>query len=165
VTAPALVHDTACESELTSHGYTPCRCAERVAICYCRKNPCACVPVPLAAQIPLEHDYTIDAAILASFLRSAYPDLRTQAAIVLLALATSAFDRRRLPVIGDVAVYVCAGAIWDATATYSRSWESCATLAHLACREYARQVAADPAGRVDQHCLLAIGGAAAAVLS
>jgi len=115
--------------------------------------------------IPLEHDYTIDAAILASFLRSAYPDLRTQAAIVLLALATSAFDRRRLPVIGDVAVYVCAGAIWDATAEYSRSWESCATLAHLACREYARQVAADPGGRVDQHCLLAFGEAAAAVLT
>src|SRR4029077_2920728 len=22
-------HDTACESELTSHGYTPCRCRER----------------------------------------------------------------------------------------------------------------------------------------
>ena len=24
-------HDAACESELTSHGYTPCRCHERAA--------------------------------------------------------------------------------------------------------------------------------------
>jgi hypothetical protein len=115
--------------------------------------------------VPLDHDYTIDAAILASFLRSAYPDLRTQAAIVLLALATSAYDRRAWPVIDDEAVNDLAGAIWDATAAYTRSWEACAYLAHKACREYARQVAADPGGRVDQHCLLAIGEAAAAVLS
>lgn len=125
-------------------------------------DPCA---------IPLEHDYGIDAAILASFLRSAYPDLRTQAAIVLLTLATSAYDRRARtcrvawPVVDEAATHTLAGAIWDATAAYTRSWEACAYLAHLACREYARQVAADPGGRVDQHCLLAFGEAAAAVLS
>jgi len=117
------------------------------------------------AAIPLAHDYTIDAAILASFLRSAYPDLRTQAAIVLLALATSAYDRRVWPTVDEEAANELAGAIWDATAAYTRSWAACAYLAHLACREYARQVAADPAGRVDQHCLLAFGEAAAAVLS
>jgi hypothetical protein len=38
-------HDAQCESELTSHGYTPCRCHERAGICYCRKNPCICLPV------------------------------------------------------------------------------------------------------------------------
>jgi hypothetical protein len=26
-----LQHDAQCESELTSHGYTPCRCAERLS--------------------------------------------------------------------------------------------------------------------------------------
>ncbi len=33
-------HDRECESELTSHGYTPCRCDERAWICWCRKNQC-----------------------------------------------------------------------------------------------------------------------------
>jgi hypothetical protein len=28
-----LQHDAECESELTSHGYTPCRCAERSVRC------------------------------------------------------------------------------------------------------------------------------------
>lgn len=37
-------HDQQCESELTSHGYTPCQCSERAGICYCRKNPCECLP-------------------------------------------------------------------------------------------------------------------------
>jgi hypothetical protein len=41
-------HDAECESELTSHGYTPCRCHERAGICYCRKNPCECLPDRLA---------------------------------------------------------------------------------------------------------------------
>lgn len=26
------MHDASCESELTSHGYTPCRCEERAAL-------------------------------------------------------------------------------------------------------------------------------------
>jgi hypothetical protein len=37
-------HDRDCESELTSHGYTECRCHERAGICCCRKNPCVCLP-------------------------------------------------------------------------------------------------------------------------
>jgi hypothetical protein len=37
-------HDRECETELTSHGYTHCRCHERAGICYCRKNPCVCLP-------------------------------------------------------------------------------------------------------------------------
>jgi hypothetical protein len=28
-------HDALCETELTSHGYTPCRCEERARICNC----------------------------------------------------------------------------------------------------------------------------------
>jgi hypothetical protein len=43
---PTPDHDTDCERELTSHGYTPCRCHERAGICYCRKNPCICLPDP-----------------------------------------------------------------------------------------------------------------------
>ena len=35
-------HDADCEAELTSHGYTQCRCDERAGICWCRKNPCEC---------------------------------------------------------------------------------------------------------------------------
>jgi hypothetical protein len=42
-------HDAECESELTSHGYTPCRCHERAGICYCRKSPCICAPSPALA--------------------------------------------------------------------------------------------------------------------
>jgi hypothetical protein len=53
-------HDADCESELTSHGYTPCRCFERAGICYCRKQPCECLtantdvlsPAPPASSPP-----------------------------------------------------------------------------------------------------------------
>jgi hypothetical protein len=38
-------HDRECERELTSPGYTPCRCDLRAGVCYCRKNPCECPPV------------------------------------------------------------------------------------------------------------------------
>jgi hypothetical protein len=50
-------HDSQCESELTSHGYTPCRCHERAGICYCRKNPCICLPSGGAGEAqPYCHD-------------------------------------------------------------------------------------------------------------
>jgi hypothetical protein len=41
-------HDAACERELTSHGYTPCRCRDRaytgffVRCEYCGHRPCDC---------------------------------------------------------------------------------------------------------------------------
>lgn len=48
--AEAFAHDSECEAELTSHGYTPCRCSERQQICWCRKNPCECIPAPPLAE-------------------------------------------------------------------------------------------------------------------
>ncbi len=46
-------HDAECERELTTHGYTPCRCLERAGICWCRKNPCECLS-GIAPREPLQ---------------------------------------------------------------------------------------------------------------
>ena len=56
----------------------------------------------------------------------------------------------------------CAAAIFDVT--HAVSPLACGTLAHLACRAFARHQVAAPTGAVDQHALLAIGEAAADVI-
>jgi hypothetical protein len=117
---------------------------------------------PLA--VDLRHDYGDDATLLANFLTVPHPTLRQQAAITLLCMAVRA--PRPLPIVDEDAVDVCAAAIFDVTRMHGPvSAASCATLAHLACRAFARHQAAEPTGAVDQHALLAIGEAAAEVIA
>jgi hypothetical protein len=113
-------------------------------------------------SLPLDHDYGDDATLLANFLTVPYPTLRQQAAITLLAIAV----REAPPVVVDEdPVDVCAAAIFDVTRAYGRvSPGACATLAHLACRAFARHQRAEPGGPLEQHALLAIGEAAADVI-
>jgi hypothetical protein len=118
---------------------------------------------PLAVE--LLHDYGDDATLLANFLTVPHPTLRQQAAISLLCMAVI-FE---FPVIVDEdAVDVCAAAIFDVTRAHGPhgpvSAAACATLAHLACRAFARHQVAEPTGAVDQHALLAIGEACAEVI-
>jgi hypothetical protein len=110
--------------------------------------------------VALDHDYGDDATILANFLTGPDVTLRQQAAITLLCMAAE--SPRARPVVDEDAVDVCAAAIFDVTRAQSPA--VCATLAHLACRAFARHQLADPHGPVEQHALLAIGEAAAAVL-
>jgi hypothetical protein len=115
--------------------------------------------------VALDHDYGDDATILANFL-TADVTLRQQAALTLLVMAVQ--SGRPLPVVDEDVVDVCAGAILDVTRDQLRdrvvSPARCATLAHLACRAFARHQQADAAGPVAQHALLAIGEAAAAAV-
>jgi hypothetical protein len=118
--------------------------------------------MPAADRVPLDHDYGDDATLLANFLTVPYPTLRQQAAITLLAMAV----REAPPVVVDEdPVDVCAAAIFNVTCAYGRvSPGACATLAHLACRAFARHQRADPGGPFEQHALLAIGEACAEVM-
>jgi hypothetical protein len=115
-------------------------------------------------RVPLDHDYGDDATLLANFLTVPHPGLRQQAAITLLAMAVR--EAPRVIVVENV-VDVCAAAILDVTARSIDEFISpaaCATLAHLACRAFARHQVAEPTGAVDQHALLAIGEACADVM-
>jgi hypothetical protein len=117
-------------------------------------------------SIPLDHDYGDDATLLANFLTVPHPTLRQQAAITLLCMAVREAPR---VVVDEDAVDVCAAAIFDVTRfdgtrMVNVSPAACATLAHLACRAFARHQTAEPTGAVDQHALLAIGEACAEVM-
>ena len=115
-----------------------------------------------AARVPLDHDYGDDATLLANFLTVPYPTLRQQAAITLLAMAVREI---RPVVVVEQAADVCAAAIFNVTRAHGRvSVGACATLAHLACRAFARHQCAEPGGPYEQHALLAIGEAAADVM-
>ena len=118
-------------------------------------------------SITLDHDYGDDATLLANFLTVPHPTLRQQAAITLLCMAVR--TERRPPFIWEDAVQVCTAALLHVTKDVAvpageHSLLRCSTLAHLACRAFARHQAAEPTGAVDQHALLAIGEAAAEVM-
>ena len=113
--------------------------------------------------VALDHDYGDDATLVANFIVGQDVTLRQQAAITLLCMAVA--SQRPMPVVDEDAVDVCAAAIYDVTRLHGRvSAAACATVAHLACRAFARHQLAEPYGPVEQHALLAIGEAAAAVL-
>ena len=117
---------------------------------------------PLAVE--LRHDYGDDATLLANFLTVPHPTLRQQAAITLLCMAVREDWTR--PVVDEDAVDVCAAAIFDVARAQGRvSLAGCATLAHLACRAFARHQLAEPTGSVEVHALLAISEAAAEVIA
>jgi hypothetical protein len=115
-------------------------------------------------RVPLDHDYGDDATLLANFLTVPHPTLRQQAAITLLCMAVK--SGRTLPVVDEQAVLVCAVAIASVTLpiTQNRPIAICGTLAHLACRAFARHQWAEPTGAVEVHALLAIGEACADVM-
>jgi hypothetical protein len=125
--------------------------------------------------VDLRHDYGDDATLLANFLTVPHPTLRQQAAITLLCMAVRADGA--VPVVIEDAVEVLSCAIASVaiagvapsdrrSRVFAIHWANrCATLAHLACRAFARHQVAEPTGAVDQHALLAIGEACAEVMA
>jgi hypothetical protein len=116
-------------------------------------------------EMSLEHDYGDDATVLANFLTDPYPTLRQQAAITTLVMVVE--SGRPLPIVDEDAVDVCAAAILEVTRRETNGPVSpgvCATLAHRACRAFARLERMDPDARGELHAMLAIGAAAGWVL-
>jgi hypothetical protein len=70
-------------------------------------------------------------------------------------------------VVDEDATAVCAAAILDVTSPHVAGHvhpSFCATLAHRACRAFARHQHAEPGGPLEQQALLAIGEACADVI-